>query len=624
MRSSNSIIRCFALFTLIFTGGVNASDSGAALSEGWENVHEGALPVLNSLHSDHFGQAHSLTEDGHYCGTDFESVSSKKALAQYARDKAAGLYPVAAKGGRVPTVGDERAFNVSENNVWMPLDFRLVEITDLYHLWVEIAEINNGHVSISDIANLKRVALESSPSRAIDPNKGFFANNHSVYGLPPNVDGDGIVDLLMYDIGRGSGNTLGYVSPQDLIIGGPANEGNQRDILYLDAFEGTSNLTTLAAIAAHEYTHLIHQGYGSDETFLSEGYAEFAIDFNGYFWRPTSYTSSTSEVSVSLFEWRRDANGGQNVLDYERAALFVTYLGQRVGTLGVGEMLRGVTKKGAAGVDSVLTRYNLNLADVVRDFHTANFFNDRSLDPRFGFIEPERSSHRVSLSVSPVNGEVMSTEGEGGYFNTFTDRINSGSVKYMRFNSVADFSYKYDAPIDPIFGAATQIAARSRNAVRIAVKRAGSPSIEFSEAPSSGTPEVLDGQFEWVMFVFVHNNPAMTSGDRTTWEATWTPLSKSTDAEEDLQLPSTWSLGAIYPNPFNPQAMVPITLQSPQHIRLEVFDALGRSKGIVAQGLTPQGEHVFQIDALSWPSGTYLVRLSTESGIQSRLITLLR
>jgi hypothetical protein len=604
----------------------NAAQSAASDSPGVKRggtVHNSGAHVHPAMAQMPFSGFLSLTTD-HYCGTDFSSEAAKTALAQYARDKKAGLYPVAAKGGYTPIIGDERSFNVSENSVWMPLEFRLVDITDVYYLWVEIAEVNNGHVSATDIANLRKVALESSPARSIDPSKGFIANDNDVYGLPPNVDGDGIVDLLMYDIGRGSGNTLGYVAPQDLIIGGPANEGNQRDILYLDSFEGTSSLNTLAAIAAHEYTHLIHQGYGSDETFLSEGYAEFAIDFNGYFWRPTTYTSSISEVTLSLFNWRRDANGNQNVLDYERAALFVTYLGQRAGTAAVGEMLRGINKKGAAGIDSVLTTYGMRLSDVIRDFHTANFFNDRSLDPRFGFVQPERAAHNVSLTTAPVNGEIMSTEGEGGYFHSFVDRVNSGAVRYLRFNSVADISYRYDVPIDPIFGAATQTAARVRNTGRVAAKRVNSPSIEFTDISSSDLPSQLSGRFEWVMFTFVHNDPGINTSDRITWEANWTPLSKATDVDQDEALPARWALEPIYPNPFNPQTSVPIVLDAPQRITLEVYDMLGRLQAVLADGVTTQGRHTFQVDAAAWPSGNYVVRLSTESGIQTRMMTLLR
>ena len=445
-----------------------------------------------------------------------------------------------------------------------------------------------------------------------------------MYGQPPNVDGDGIVDLLMYDIGRGTGTTLGYVSSLDLVINPTDGTGNGRDILYLDSDQGTRNLNTLAAIAAHEYTHLIHQAYGYDEDFLSEGYAEFAIDFNGYYWRRTTYPATVSEVTQNLFTWRRAADGSQDVRDYERAGLFVTYLASRVGTHVVGDMLRSVKLKGARAIDSVLTVNGTRLAEVIRDFHTANFFNDRTLDPRFGFEQPERSAHHTPLTNAPINGELMSGAGEGGFEDAFFESINSGAVKYRRYNSVANFNYTYDVPIDPIFGNAAQLLARVRNSARIAVKRMNSNTIEFSEIQPSGEMRTIDGKFDWILFIFVHNNPGIATGDRTEMKADWTPASLATSIENAAEGPQDWMLGLNYPNPFNPQTTIPIHLSAPSTISLEVFDALGRSHAVLAQGMFSTGSHTFNLDASGWSSGAYLVRLTTPNGIQTRLMTLLK
>ena len=581
------------------------------------------IAVYPTEHShSHFADSSNpelLIGGDHFCGTDFTSEAARNALKQFAVDKAAGLYARAPKSGSPPTLGEERAFNVHEGDTWIPLSFRLVEITSVYYLWVEIAELNNGNVSQADLTNFRRVALESSPARSIDPTKGFFENNHAIYGLPPNIDGDGIVDLLMYDIGRGFGSTLGYVSPQDMAP--PGNGGNARDVLYLDSREGTTSISTLAAIAAHEYTHLIHLSYGWDETFMSEGYAEYAIDFNGYYWRATTYPSMQSEVNQNLFTWRD--GGGPGSRDYERAALFVTYLGERVGTAAVGEMLQGVLKKGAAGIDSVLTTYGKNLSDVIRDFHTANFFNDRSIDPRFGFIQPERASHHTSLTSAPINGEVMSTIGEGGYIDGFIEPINSGSVRYRRFNTVANLYYTYDIPISPIFGPEAQQLAYARNSGRLVLKRTGKSDLEVLDIRPSSTQGSVLGRFDWVLFIYTHTNPSATSADRMVFEANWTPLSFVTHTELE-SVPYEWELESNYPNPFNPQTTVPISLDTPQVVRLEVFDSLGRSIALLHDGFLPPGKHTFHFDGSAYPSGSYLVRLSTDRGSRSRTMTLIK
>ena len=217
----------------------------------------------------------------------------------------------------------------------------------------------------------------------------------------------------------------------------------------------------------------------------------------------------------------------------------------------------------------------------------------------------------------------MSTVGEGGFYETFYKLIQAGAVRYRRYNSVSDMVVKYDVPVDPIFGAATQAFARSRNSGRMVFLRVGSDNAESTDWAPSDSYVSLKGRFEWVLFIFVQNNPAGI-GDKTRFEASWIPLSMATDTEEESEFPTQVELGTNFPNPFNPQTTVPISLPATQPVQLEVFDLLGKRMTTLFDGILPAGNHSFTLAAGTWPTGSYVVRLISEGHVESRLITLLK
>ena len=594
-------------FLLILAAPVNAADS----------VHSYEAGVASNVQYPLFGHSHATRAEGYFCGTDFESEEARANLASYRAAREAGAYPLARKGGfQPPNLGDRQTFNVSEAT-WIPLEFELVDITSFYYLWVEVAELINGNVQPSEISQFREATHDSTPSRSINPSQGIFPNNHDVFGLPPNVDGDGLVDILMYDIGRGTGNVIGYVSPSDLLSDLPDGVGNSRDVLYLDSNEGTRNFTTLSAVAAHEYTHLIHQAFGSDQPFISEGYAEYAIVMNGSFWRGVSYTSSISEVSQPLFNWR--TGGGPGARDYERGGLFFTYVANRVGYEAIGQMLRDEVKKGAAGLDSVLALHGSSLSDIILDFHTANFLNDQTEDVRFGYNEPERSFHHTFLTSPPINGEIPSTEGEGGFTKNFAETIEAGSVHYLRFSDVANFIYTYDTPSIPLFLEVKRLRNRAR-----ALLRHHDGTFSFLEMDPSDIERTITGEFDSITFVFIHENPNIAIGDQSSLEAAWTPLSFVTDREHEVFIPSSTSLVQSFPNPFSTSTRIPLSVSRSEHVRIEIFDLLGRSMSLVANETLAPGAHSFSVDANGWPAGMYLIRMSTTRGVQHRTMTLIR
>lgn len=561
---------------------------------------------------------------GHFCATDSGSDEAQRHAAAFLRARDAGMLPQRKGASSPPSVGDEEEFNVLESSAWTALRFRAVDVTSSYVLWVEIAELDNGNVTPGEIAGLREVIFESTPAQSIDPGKGIFENIHDVFGRPPNVDGDGLVDILLYDIGRGPTGTLGYVSSTDVNPNALPTEGNGRDVLYLDSASGTSNLTTLAAIAAHEYTHLVHLSYGWDQTFLTEGYAEYAMVLLGYFWRNITYFSLPEEYRRTLFEWRD--GGGPGAMDYQRAGLFITYLSNRVGSSGIAEMLSGLDQKGAAGVDSVLVMHGDDLGAAITDFHTANLMNSRSVDTRFGYAEPERASIRISLAGREIDGEVPSMTGEGGFQTDITNHaINAGAVRYLRWKDVSDFQFVFDMPswrvFPPAFQEQQRTTLRSRNRVRLIFEPDNGGPLQITDLEGSSSLTRFEGNYRTVTAIFSHMNPEAIPGDKLEISAAWTPLSVATPVETLSEQPDQNAPAlAAWPNPAAHRLSVSVSASRAGSYDVSIYDVLGRRVADLFHGFLPSGTTEIGSDVSALTPGTYIIRLEGDGLHASQLV----
>ncbi|MEQ9105031.1 MAG: PKD domain-containing protein [Rhodothermales bacterium] len=99
-------------------------------------------------------------------------------------------------------------------------------------------------------------------------------------------------------------------------------------------------------------------------------------------------------------------------------------------------------------------------------------------------------------------------------------------------------------------------------------------------------------------------------------------------ATEPEVVPTATRLLAAYPNPFNPQTLIPFELAEPAAVRLTVHDLLGREVAVLVDGRLPSGRHEVRFDASGRASGMYLIRLTADGQMRAetrtRSIVLLR
>lgn len=83
-------------------------------------------------------------------------------------------------------------------------------------------------------------------------------------------------------------------------------------------------------------------------------------------------------------------------------------------------------------------------------------------------------------------------------------------------------------------------------------------------------------------------------------------------------------LGPARPNPTTGTAVLSLTLVETGAVRAELYDALGRHVGTVADQTFSPGTHDLRVEAESLPTGVYAVRISVGSTVLTAPLTVVR
>jgi hypothetical protein len=101
-------------------------------------------------------------------------------------------------------------------------------------------------------------------------------------------------------------------------------------------------------------------------------------------------------------------------------------------------------------------------------------------------------------------------------------------------------------------------------------------------------------------------------------------VDRVTSVEDDIEiLPKSPILKQNYPNPFNHTTLIEFTLPRQEHVRLAIFDILGRRVLDIYDRVVAAGTHRVPI-TLEAPSGIYLYRLETEKTVITRKMVVVK
>ena len=97
----------------------------------------------------------------------------------------------------------------------------------------------------------------------------------------------------------------------------------------------------------------------------------------------------------------------------------------------------------------------------------------------------------------------------------------------------------------------------------------------------------------------------------------------------ETQLPSSIDLAQNYPNPFNPETNISYAITGSGHVRMEIFDILGRHVKTLVDEYLADASGQIAWDATdesgqTAASGLYFYRLSVDDHSQTKRMVLLR
>ena len=397
-------------------------------------------------------------------------------------------------------VGDTLSFNVPMllMGTWSPEQFTLRAESDSLRLWVATSEFAAGDVTQSNVDDLMLSLRTSTPSSSYDPSSGIVAIETAVFGDVANYDGDGVVDILWYDVaddysGPGTAFTPVAVSGVDVDPSRPPSEGNQADIIYLDTFPTLNGpgrgIEFVRTTVSSGYQSLIHLNYDQDEiTFLRVGQFEWAAILTGHAAPATSYLLDFIEHNIALLSF--DGFVG----DRERGALFIQYIVDQLGPEYAGVLMRD-TANADVGLGNMLTASGdpRSLATFVADFHTANLVNDKSVAPSLGYADPRLASVGIVPTLS------IDASLESGLAPAMVT-MQPGGVQYIQWENVRDLEVVVDA---------VDSENRDMLAVR-AVTQRPSGDVTVEEIELDGSAHLIGGSSDLVTVVIVHQD--LTTG----------------------------------------------------------------------------------------------------------------
>jgi len=93
---------------------------------------------------------------------------------------------------------------------------------------------------------------------------------------------------------------------------------------------------------------------------------------------------------------------------------------------------------------------------------------------------------------------------------------------------------------------------------------------------------------------------------------------------DDPELPTEYTLGVNYPNPFNPTTIVPFSIPARLFVDMKLIDSAGRIVKNLIQKEIEAGNHAYSLDMSQQASGIYFIRIETNLGVITQSINYIK
>ena len=98
----------------------------------------------------------------------------------------------------------------------------------------------------------------------------------------------------------------------------------------------------------------------------------------------------------------------------------------------------------------------------------------------------------------------------------------------------------------------------------------------------------------------------------------------TTGIPEASSIPLDFVLEQNVPNPFNSETVIRYRLPAAAHVRMVIYDALGREMAVLVEGMRGEGTHSVVIDGEDWGNGVYVCRLESQDKMQTLKMLLIK
>jgi len=343
--------------------------------------------------------------------------------------------PTALVQAERPNLGSTRAFWLWDFTI-MPPGFKQVEatcvrVTTNAYVFVETSHIG----STLDQAAIDEIARTFEEACPADPNRGIYQVDVDCFGEPPDsLDSDPRIYLLYASLPEYGPQAFdGYFNafdqmPDELAWANYRQHSNEVELLYLNVTGSyAANSEYMLSVLAHEFQHLIHYRYDTEEeTWVNEAMSEAAMTKCGYFTDKAHLAHYCSKPAIPLIDTEHPSYGA--------VLLFGTYLFEQGGEA----LLRAVvesTKVGTFGIEDALHKSEI-AGDFPELFHrwtAANFATGwKTLESR----EKPDSISEFSLGYRsfpiPSMKLIASLDAQGGQFEA---KLGPSGVGYLMIKS---------------------------------------------------------------------------------------------------------------------------------------------------------------------------------------------
>ena len=205
----------------------------------------------------------------------------------------------------------------------------------------------------------------------------------------PGVDGDHrltVLNTALNQVGGLFSSTDGHtvqVHPYS----------NQREMVYISAEKYLDfGPDPYLRVLAHEFMHAVQANFDdTEEAWVDEGMAEFAVDVSGYPRINDRHSRFLSNPGVQLNYM--DYESRDTLAHYEAAHRFFVYLSTHYGGHeAIGALIRE-RADGAMGVEAFLKKRGTNFKQVFKNWVVANFVN--AMEGQFGYAGSESGRART-------------------------------------------------------------------------------------------------------------------------------------------------------------------------------------------------------------------------------------